>query len=99
MTIARPLLLSSPRRRGPIATALSVAHKPCNIGSTRRMGPRLREDDSGEACDQMRQVFPFKIVLFDESNFPIAVPFLQLLFATDGVLRVLIGLDINQTKD
>src|SRR5215813_202649 len=46
MTIARPLLLSSPRRRGPITTALSVAHKPCNIGSTRRVGPRLRGDDS-----------------------------------------------------
>src|SRR5215467_2305799 len=38
------------RRRGPITTVLSMAYKPCNIGSSRRMGPRLRGDDSNKGC-------------------------------------------------
>src|SRR5262245_50530317 len=40
--------LSSPRRRGPITIALSMTRKPCSIDSTRRTGPRLRGDDTGE---------------------------------------------------
>ena len=53
------------------------------------MGPRLRGDDGGgsgddsgecddigKSSDQMRQVPPFEIVLFDQSYFPIAIPFL-----------------------
>src|SRR4030095_5732052 len=90
------MLRSSPRRRGPIATALSILQRWCNIGSTRRMGPRLRGDDSGKSCDQVGQVFPFEIVLFDEPYLPIAIPFLQLLFATDSISRVLIGLDVDE---
>src|SRR5215470_5860826 len=100
------MLLSSPRRRGPIATAFSMLQRWCHIGSARRMGPRLRGDDSGEcgddsgeSCDQVRQVFPFEIVLFDESYLPIAVPFLQLLFGANSILCVLVGLDVNQAID
>src|SRR5262245_2469812 len=37
--------LSSPRRRGPIPTELSVIRRSCDIESTRRMGPRFRGDD------------------------------------------------------
>ena len=37
--------LSSPRKRGPIATELSIIHRSCLIARARRMGPRLRGDD------------------------------------------------------
>src|SRR5882724_11178118 len=45
--LARNYPLSSPRRRGPIATELSISRRPHHIATTRPMGPRLRGDDSG----------------------------------------------------
>jgi hypothetical protein len=44
----------------------------------------------------MREVAPFEVVFFNEPNLPVAIPFLQLLFATDGVFRILIGFDVNK---
>src|SRR6266446_6179299 len=47
LSLARNYPLSSPRRRGPIATELSISRRPHHIATTRRMGPRLRGDDNG----------------------------------------------------
>ncbi len=68
----RPRFLSSPRRRGPITTGGFDIHSRCNIALLRRMGPRLRGDDSGEAsargihsssvrftCSHLRQPEPW----------------------------------------
>src|SRR5437763_16858241 len=46
-SLARTYPLSSPRRRGPIATELSISRRPNHLATTQRMGPRLRGDDSG----------------------------------------------------
>src|SRR5690349_5814347 len=52
------LLLSSPRRRGPIVTKFSVitgpATSPCHIALLRRMGPRLRGDDNWKRLAYVR---------------------------------------------
>src|SRR5207237_6780988 len=47
LSLARNYPLSSLRRRGPIATDLSISRRPHHIATTRRIGPRLRGDDSG----------------------------------------------------
>src|SRR5262245_45817048 len=47
LSLARNYPLSSPRRRGPIATELSISRRLHYIAMIRRMGPRLRGDDSG----------------------------------------------------
>src|SRR5262249_13235821 len=47
-SLAKTWRLSSPRRRGPITPKVSVIAGPCHIALLRRMGPRLRGDDSGE---------------------------------------------------
>src|SRR5215467_3246762 len=65
--------LSSPRKRGPIAT--------------------------GPSSDQMREIAPFQVVFFNELNFPIPIPFLQLLFPADGVLGPFICLHVYQPVD
>src|SRR6266704_3253905 len=49
LSLARTGPLSSPRRRGPITTKVSVNRWPCHIALLRRMGPRLRGDDSEES--------------------------------------------------
>src|SRR5262245_45422848 len=46
--VQRPL--SSPRRRGPMNTDLSIFPRPYRIAETRRMGPRLRGDDNWRGC-------------------------------------------------
>src|SRR5262249_52643878 len=46
--------LSSPRRRGPIATAVFDTHRVCQIAKTRRMGPRLRGDDNNRGIALLR---------------------------------------------
>src|SRR6266702_2291360 len=46
LSLARNYPRSSPRRRGPIATELSISRR-LHIAMTRRMGPRLRGDDRG----------------------------------------------------
>ncbi len=51
LSLARNQPLSSPRRRGPIATELSISRRPHHVATTRRMGPRLRGDDSGRFID------------------------------------------------
>ena len=40
-----------------------------------------------EELKQVRQVAPIRIALFDQTDFPIAMPVLQLLFARNGFLR------------
>src|SRR5882724_3844665 len=49
MSLARTQPLSSPRRRGPITTKVSVIAGLATSPLLRRMGPRLRGDDSGES--------------------------------------------------
>src|SRR5215212_5839205 len=39
------------------------------------------------------------IALFDQSNFPRPIPFLQSLFATNGVFNIIELLEINQAID
>src|SRR5262249_37156743 len=65
--------LSSPRKRGPIAT--------------------------GPSSDQIREIAPFQVVFFNEPNFPVSIPFLQLLLPADGVLGPFICLDVYQPVD
>src|SRR6266478_4356097 len=65
--------LSSPRKRGPIAT--------------------------GPSSDQIREIAPFQVVFFNELNFPIPIPFLQLFFPADGVLDPFICLHVYQPVD
>src|SRR5215468_532715 len=65
--------LSSPRKRGPIAT--------------------------GPSSDQIREIAPFQVVFFNELNFPIPIPFLQLLLSADGVLGPFICLYVYQPVD
>src|SRR5262249_56874170 len=48
---ATHLLLSSPRRRGPITPSISVLHWLCHIAWTRRMGPRLRAACAGTTTE------------------------------------------------
>src|SRR3954468_3372348 len=48
-SLVRAYPLSSPRRRGPIDTELSISRRPHDVAMTRRMGPRLRGDDSGDS--------------------------------------------------
>src|SRR5262245_56608339 len=46
-----PIAVSSPRRRGPIATGLSYLSLLSHfIAKTRRMDPRLRGDDTGNVA-------------------------------------------------
>ena len=49
MSLARTQPLSSSRRRGPITTKVSVVAGLATSPLLRRMGPRLRGDDSGES--------------------------------------------------
>src|SRR5207302_6088655 len=42
--------VSSPRRRGPIISDISVAHRLCHIAATQRMGPCFRGEDTGEGA-------------------------------------------------
>src|SRR5262245_5916395 len=47
--LARPLHLSSPRKRGPIRRVVAMGHDRRTTGHAGVMGPRLRGDDSREA--------------------------------------------------
>ena len=40
-----------------------------------------------EELKQLREVVPIRIALFDQTDFPIAMPVLQLLFTRNGFLR------------
>src|SRR5262245_40573450 len=45
-------LLSSPRRRGPITTDLSILHPWCHIAWLRRKGPRFRVAFAGTTTER-----------------------------------------------
>src|SRR6266568_542640 len=49
VSLPRTQPVSSPRRRGPITTKVSVVAGTCHIALLRRMGPRLRGDDGRES--------------------------------------------------
>src|SRR5437879_8677107 len=87
ITAAFAAMATSLTRRSAVATWLSSSRKPWVL-STRK-----------ESADQIRQVAPFEIVLFDKLNFPISIPFLELLLAADGVLSGFVSLHIHKPMD
>ena len=58
----------------------------------RRRGPRFWLSESGSRVNRIMQVKPMGIDLFNNSKFPRAIPFLDLLFASDGVFHLMMVL-------
>ena len=64
------------------------------------MGPRLRGDDRLRSSNQQaRSIRPVGIVLLDEPDFPIAIPFLQSLLALNCRFRIVECFDMNEAMD
>src|SRR4051794_23414561 len=64
-------------------------------GSQLRRAPERRRS----LRDRLVQVAPFRILLFDEPDLPIAPPFLELFFAPDRGGGIVIDLEPDQTID
>src|SRR5262252_3162593 len=77
---------SRKRVRGPQSRGAGRSEL-IGLSSPRKRGPTA----TGPSSDQMREIAPFQVVFFNELNFPIPIPFLQLLFPADGVLGPFIG--------
>ena len=45
------------------------------------------------------QISPIGILFFDEADFPVSPPFLERLLTSNGVCRIIIGLEPDQTID
>ena len=45
------------------------------------------------------EVLPGWVLLFDEVEFPAAVPFFDLFFAADGVVDVVVGFEVDEGVD
>ncbi len=73
------------------------------LSSPRRRGPIRRVVAGCQAMqlssDEAAQIAPFEIPFFDQSHFPVAIPFLQLLLAANGIFRIFVGLDINEAMN
>src|SRR6185437_1107030 len=91
-----------------------LARFACSPGTTRKKhmsspptGPReARPDDrlrwgpiGRVLSNKVTEIVPFEILFFDQTNLPIAIPFLQLLFPANGIFRTFKRLDIDQTTD
>src|SRR6266568_1473775 len=73
LSFRRPILLSSPRRRGPLRRVVAVWHHLAWLETLVVMGPRLRGDDSREIvlregaslhcrfCSRARNCLPFHL--------------------------------------
>src|SRR4051794_5328586 len=48
---------------------------------------------------QTRKIVPIRVVLLDQPNFPIAIPFLQLLLAANRLFGILVGLDMDEERN
>lgn len=46
----------------------------------------------------MGEIGPIQILFFDESNFPIPIPLLQLFLSTNGRLRIVEGFDMDKPR-
>src|SRR5215471_2817944 len=87
--MTRPKRVRGPQSRGAGRSEL------IGLSSPRKRGPTA----TGPSSDQMREIAPFQVVFFNELNFPIPIPFLQLLFPADGVLGPFICLHVYQPVD
>src|SRR4051812_48622238 len=99
MAAATRATASAKRVRGPQSRGARASFAGAKFfmesSSPRKRGPITPEPSS----DQIREIPPFQVVLFNELNFPIPVPFLQLLLPHDGLLSPFIRFDIDQTMD
>src|SRR5215831_9032931 len=71
------------------------APRDARVAGTPLRGPIA----TGPSSDQIREIAPFQVVFFNELNFPISIPFLQLLLPADGVLGPFICLYVYQPVD
>src|SRR5207244_4937999 len=90
----------SPRRRGPIRRVREVSSFP----SRRQVCPSVQATPTNpqqsfrsSSNEETTQITPFRIVFFDKANLPVAIPFLQALFAYDCCLWIVDGLDMDQS--
>src|SRR3954468_5900395 len=99
MAAATRATASAKRVRGPQSRGARASFAGANsftrLSSPRKRGPITTEPSR----DQIREIAPFQVVLLNELNLPISVPFLQLLLPRDGVFGPFIRLDVYQAMD
>jgi hypothetical protein len=74
----------------------------CVHGFRARSSAAPRNDaDSyfGIQKELFKQISPIGILFFDESDLPVSPPFLERLLTSNGVCRVIIGLEPDKTID
>jgi hypothetical protein len=67
-----------------------------HLSSPRRRGSSWLSLPAPSSVERVKQVIPVRIALLDQSQFPAPVPFLERLFAGDGVADIGEGFDMNQ---
>ena len=61
--------------------------------------PRRRGPVTPELPDQIGSIAPVRILAFDKPNFPVAIPFFQLLLAADGFFGRLILFKMHEAMN
>src|SRR5438874_4359143 len=99
----------SPPRRGPPRNA-SCAPRRRNVipGRCEASNPESRDSGSGAcapsrnddlAADRLVQIFPLRILHFDQFHLPITLPFLKFFFAGNRCSRIIVDFEPNEPCD
>jgi hypothetical protein len=79
--------------RNPLAVSIS---SPQNPSSPRRRGSRLRFNQCSDRINSLMQIKPVWVHLFNDTEFPCTIPFLDLLFAFDSFFHRMVMLIPNK---
>ncbi len=61
--------------------------------------PRKRGPITTELCQKIGSIAPIQVLAFDKPNFPVSIPFLQLLLAADCIFRRLIFFKMHEAMN
>jgi hypothetical protein len=79
--------------RNPLAVNISSSQNP---SSPRRRGSRFRFNQCSNRINSLMQIKPVRIHLFNDTEFPHTIPFLDLLFTFDRVFHRMMMLIPNK---